>query len=129
MRYFRTTILRSLRSVSRVLLSGVLLLGLIMLPACSSVPRELTIKTAQVTVKRPPLRPAVPDPLPVKQAKVDWKVLTAKSIPAGDSWVYFGVTPRDYEKLSENQADVLRFIKEAMWRLRYYRGDLRGPID
>jgi hypothetical protein len=34
--------------------------------------------------------------------------------------VLYAVTPKGYETLSRNEADVLRWIKEAMFRLRYY---------
>jgi len=38
----------------------------------------------------------------------------------GINWVYFGITPENYEVLSRNQAEALRWVKEAMWRLQYY---------
>lgn len=135
MTYSRTTILENLRIASRVLLSVALMAGLLLFPACSSVPRELEIQTVQTVIKRPPLRPAVPNPQPVQQTNVKWKILKADRLPAGKDWVYFGVTPQDYERLSRNKADVLRFIKESMFRFRYYRGEaqsvpgLRGTVD
>ncbi len=55
---------------------------------------------------------------------VKWTVLTPTKLPEGDDWVFFGLTPRAYEDLSFNMADVLRWVREAMWRLQYYRGDL-----
>lgn len=56
-----------------------------------------------------------------------WKVLTPETLPEGDEWVYFGLSVRDYEALSLNQADVLRWVQEAVWRLRYYSGEEVQP--
>ena len=78
-------------------------------------------------IERPQEHPPLPNPQAIQQRDVDWKVLTPETLPEGTDWVFFGVTPRDYEDLSLNQADVLRFITEAVWRLRYYRGEL--PSD
>jgi len=35
--------------------------------------------------------------------------------------VLIALTPQDYETLARNQADTLRWVREAMWRLQYYR--------
>ncbi len=78
-------------------------------------------------LERPQETPPLPNPRPIEQRDVEWKVLTPDTLPEGGNWVFFGVTPRDYEDLALNQADVLRFVEEAMWRLRYYRGEL--PAD
>ena len=40
-------------------------------------------------------------------------------------FVFFALTPQDYENLSTNFADVTRWITEAMWRLNYYRGEVK----
>lgn len=37
--------------------------------------------------------------------------------------MYYGVTPKNYEVLARNMADILRWVKEARWRLDYYRGE------
>jgi hypothetical protein len=53
--------------------------------------------------------------------------MTPDRMPEGDGWVYYGLTPRQYEILAKNMADILRWVKEAEWRLQYYRGE--GEID
>lgn len=80
--------------------------------------------TVQTDIDRPQERPPLPNPKPLKQRSIPWKVLTPATLPAGDDWVLFAITPEAYANLSRNQAEVLRFVSEAMWRLRYYRGEL-----
>ncbi len=80
-------------------------------------------------MERPPEHPPLPDPRPIHQREgISWRVLTPTTLPEGDDWVFFGVTPQDYEDMSLNQADILRFVEEAKWRLRYYTGKL-GPDE
>lgn len=82
------------------------------------------MRTAPVAIDRPEERPALPNPAPIEEPrKIEWKVLTPETLPAGDNWVFFGLTPEDYEDLSMNTADLLRWIEEALWRLQYYRGE------
>lgn len=42
--------------------------------------------------------------------------------------VLFALSPGDYENLSVNMADILRWIREAQWQLNYYR-DERGKYN
>ncbi len=57
--------------------------------------------------------------------------MTAERLPKGDDWVIFGVTPKGYEALAHNMAELRRWMEEIVWRERYYRGELRddGPGD
>jgi hypothetical protein len=79
-----------------------------------------------VDVPRPEAHPAVPNPEPVQIAPIEWKVITRDRLPEGE-FVLYGLTPRQYETLARNMADILRWVKEAQWRLEYYRGD--GQLD
>ncbi len=124
MAYSQGTTSRVSRAASRVSYNAALMLVLTLLSACSAVPAELRVQTAPVVVERPPERPPLPNPRPIEQRDLNWVVLTPGTLPGGDDWVFFGVTPRDYEDMSLNQAEVLRFVRESMWRLRYYRGEL-----
>lgn len=61
----------------------------------------------------------LPAPAPVKLHNIKWNVqvdvkddLTTK--------VWFSLTPGDYEKLSLNMAEILRWNREMKWQLRYY---------
>ena len=78
-------------------------------------------------IDRPEGRPAIPDPRKIEVRPFKWRVLTPDSLPKDKRWVYYGITPKQYEILSRNMADILRWIREARWRLRYYRG--KGQVD
>lgn len=82
------------------------------------------MQTAPVQVDRPSGLPPLPNPRPIAQRAIQWTVLTPNTLPEGDDWVFFGIRPRSYEDLAVNEAEVLRFVREALWRLRYYRGEL-----
>ena len=66
-----------------------------------------------------PTKQTLPNPEPVQQLPVTWIVLTPKTPPSGD-YVWIAISPRDYENLSRNEADIIRWIKEAGFRLEYY---------
>lgn len=127
MTYSRSTTSRSSRAGSLASLSVASMLALSTLSACSAVPAALEVLTAPTEVAKPQERPPLPNPRPVEQREIEWRVVTPDRLPDGDDWVLFAVTPRDYEDMSHNQAEVLRFVRETMWRLRYYRGEL--PAD
>ncbi len=86
---------------------------------------ELISSTTEI--KQPDARPPLPNPNPINTAPFKWKVLTHTRLPEDDRWVYYGITPKAYEVLSRNMADMLRWVREAKWRLDYYRGE--GQID
>lgn len=78
---------------------------------------------------RPKDNPPLPDPAPIQTFPYAWKVITPKTLPSGDSWVFFAVSPKDYENMARTQADTLRWVCEAAWRLRYYRDALNGGTE
>ena len=91
------------------------------------------------TPERPPEIIALPLPQPIQMLSFKgdpFTILTPETIPINEryedqredifedmEWVFFGVTPSNYEVLSKNQAEVLRWITEAMWRLLYYSNE------
>ena len=85
------------------------------------------MKTVAVEVDRPDARPAVPNPESIDTAPIKWFVMTPERLPTKDGWVYYGLTPEQYEVLARNMADILRWVKETKWRLDYYRGE--GQLD
>lgn len=83
------------------------------------------MRTVPTEVERPPEIAPIPNPNPVDLQEIDWVILTPDTAPlAGTEWVFIALTPDDYERLSLNQAELLRWILEAQWRLKYYRGEL-----
>lgn len=117
----RTTISGASRRRGRASWSVASTMGLLLLCACSSAPQELKVTTAQVDLPQPEKTPALPNPQPIDTAPLNWIIVTPDRLPAGDGWVLIALTPKDYETLARNQADTLRWVREAMWRLRYYR--------
>ena len=90
--------------------------------ACSSAPPAQTVRTVTVEVPRPDPTPSLPDPQPLELLPVDWTVVTAGRLPAGSDWTLMALTPQQYRNLSLNTAELLRYVREAKWRLGYYRG-------
>lgn len=84
-----------------------------------------TVRTATIEVPRPDPTPPLPDPAPLDLRAVDWMVVTPDRLPPGNDWALMALTPQQYENLSLNMAELLRYVREAKWRLRYYRG--AGP--
>jgi len=108
----RLSALGSLRIASMAALIG--------LAACSSKPQELRVQTVETEVRQPPVISPLPDPTPIRTLPFEWVVITQDTVPEGD-FVLFGLTPEGYEALSLNSADTLRWVQEAMHRLRTYR--------
>jgi hypothetical protein len=54
---------------------------------------------------------------------VKWVVLTPEIKP-NPAAVYFALTPEQYERLALNMSRIKRWMEEAAWRLKYYRGEL-----
>lgn len=73
----------------------------------------------ETEVNRPPKVTALPKPEPIEALPVEFQV-----IRQGDG-ALFCLTPQGYENLSKTQADTLRWVQEAKWRLDYYERELR----
>jgi hypothetical protein len=72
-----------------------------------------------IAVKQPDPRPQLPNPLPLKLKRIKWAVRTHNN-PLRNDEVNFCLNPKEYESLSYNQAETLRWIREAFYRLDYY---------
>lgn len=79
-------------------------------------------------MERPEARPYVPDPTPLQLENVRWVVVTPDRLPEGADWVLFALPADQYERLSLNIAELLRWIVEAKWRLDYYGGRIPAPV-
>lgn len=87
----------------------------------------MEVISSTTEIKQPDARPPLPNPRPIETSTFKWKVVTRDRLPEGDRWVYYAITPQEYEVLSRNMAEMLRWVREAQWRLEYYRG--KGQID
>ncbi len=110
------------RGAGRVWLSAVSITVLLLFSGCSNL-NPIELFTTTVEIDRPDERPALPNPKPIETSPFKWRVITPDRLPEGGGWVYYGITPKSYEVLARNMADILRWVKEAKWRLDYYRGE------
>ena len=96
---------------------------LTMSSGCSTVP-QVDVTTTTIDIPTPEARPAVPDPKPILKVAPDWIVLNPRSLPTTENFVYYALTPEQYKVLARGMADIIRWVKEAQWRLDYYRGEV-----
>ena len=110
-----------------------LLLILISLTSCALVrpaPVPDVKQVEVITIEKP--APVYHPPLPNQIAPflVEWRVLTPETmqeyldaLEAGNAPVdaYYGLTPKGYENLSTNIAEVKRYIRQALSIIKYYR--------
>jgi len=101
--------------ISRVWPRLLLILSLtILLTGCGASYNPPPIHLDTVTAERPDPRPPLPDPNPIEVTNVDWTVIET---PEGPMLV---LDQRQFENLSNNLAEILRWVREAAWRLHYY---------
>ncbi len=77
----------------------------------------MEIQTAPIELERPPEVILPEAPPPVVLLPIEWVVITPDRLPTMEDWVIFGLAPDDYERLSQNQAELLRWIIEAKRRI------------
>lgn len=77
----------------------------------------------QKPLNSPPTISVLPPPVGLSLKPVEWEILTSDKLDEKlkeGPWVYMALTPRAYENLSTNIAEKQRFIREAVYQLRYY---------
>lgn len=91
-------------------------------------PVQVEYRTKTVPVFHPPL------PDGVSMGQVKWKVLTPaimeeylRDLKAGKApvIVFYGITPKGYETLAGNIAELKRYIKQQKAIIMYYRKNLK----
>ncbi len=107
------------------------LLLLLLLSGCSVLDRTpvaAPIEVVTVVEKAPQYHPPLPNP--ISTTPVEWTVLTPDTMSEyladlenGDAPTnaYYGLTPKSYENLSNNMADVKRYIRQLLSILSYYQ--------
>lgn len=89
--------------------------------ACETKPREIPVAVD---------RPIMSMPEPLNQEPVTWRTLTpqvVETLPPG--WVYFALSPEEFERFVRNDTDTTRWIGEARGQLQYYRGEDDKPAQ
>lgn len=85
------------------------------LAGCSNAPLTRPDPDA-LQVSSPPGQPSLPPPEPLDLAPLEWTVVTRERLPAGD-FVLVALTPRQYESLARNTTELLRWVREARYRV------------
>lgn len=65
----------------------------------------------------------LPAPEPIEALPVEFQV-----IQEGEG-AMFCLTPQGYENLSKTQADTLRWVREAKWRLDFYKSEIEDTVS
>ena len=111
-----------------------LLLILLVLNGCSLLPSKTDSPKVQavevVTVAKTPLRYHPPLPNSVATLPVEWTVLTPDTMSEyledlregnAPTNAFYGLTTKGYENLSQNMAEVQRYIRQVLSIISYYR--------
>ena len=83
-------------------------------------PRQVEIVHQPIEIPAPKI-PLIPLPLPVDLVPVEWEILSGQDFTCEGDFVFISLSPSGYENLSRNQAELLRYVKEAVYQLDYYR--------
>ena len=111
-----------------------LLITLILTSGCTSLGSRFTVPEVKpveiITVEKP--APMYHPPLPnqITPMLVEWRVLTPDTMAAyladlekgeAPSQAYYGLTNKGYENLSNNMAEVKRYIRQVLSIIEYYQ--------
>jgi len=108
--------------MKRVLIASIVFLGLLTLTACS------TTDTIEITTIEEELNVALVDrPRPLRLNDVNFRVVSAANLEEfvreyenGNDQAWFMITPRSYENLALNLAELRRYIRQQENILIYY---------
>ena len=116
----------------KLLRNSLLLLILILFSGCSWMgsegPSVEPIEVKRVEIPAPRYHPPLPSQ--VSFSEVKWKVLTPNTmeqyladLEAGEASInaYYGLTTQGYENLSNNIADLKRYLSQLKSIVKYYR--------
>ena len=107
---------------------------LLVLSGCSLLPSQTDSPKVQavevVTVAKKPVRYHPPLPNAVATLPVQWTVLTPETMSEylddlregnAPTNAFYGLTTKGYENLSQNMAEVTRYIRQVLSIIEYYR--------
>jgi hypothetical protein len=91
-----------------------------------------------VTIEKPAPLYHPPLPLAVKGVPVEWKILTPDTmeeylidLKAGEAPMnaWYSLTAKGYENLSNNMAQIQRYIQQVLSIIEYYHESDRSKVD
>lgn len=79
-------------------------------------------------MEKPDPTPAIPLPKELELLPLNWKIINNDNfkdkLPQDGPWAVWALDAKNYENISENKAEVIRWVCEAIWQLKYYRQEL-----
>ena len=99
-----------------------------------AVPEVRPVEVVTITRPAPMYHPPLPEA--VVPAEIEWRVLNpsimreyVENYDEGDApaMAYYGLTSQAYENLSNNLADIRRYIRQTLNIIKYYRDN--DPTD
>lgn len=80
--------------------AGIVFILLTTVGCSTPVPAPTTVSQDEITID-------IPKPQPLSLRDIEWNVIKT------EDQTYFALTPKEYEELSLNMQDILRFIRES----------------
>lgn len=110
-----------------------IVVAIVLSSGCSSlsrftVPEVRPVEVVTIEIPAPMYHPPLPNQ--VTPMLVEWRVLTPDTMAAylvdlengeAPSQAYYGLTNKGYENLSNNMAEVKRYIRQTLSVIEYYR--------
>lgn len=112
------------RSMTQKVLSAVSMSLLLMLFGCSTAAPPPPAVVTEI-IESPDPTPPIPYPNPLNLGSMQWTVM-APGYWRDPDQIYFCLDVEQYETNARNHGQLLRFMEEVMWQIRYYREDLEG---
>jgi len=125
-------LMKKLLPILLILLSGCSFLGGSRFTPPEVRPVEVVTIEKPAPLYHPPLPPAV------KGVPVEWKILTPDTMEeylndlrAGEAPVHawYSLTTKGYENLSNNMAQIQRYIQQVLSIIEYYHESDRSKVD
>jgi len=111
----------------------------IFLSGCSYFQKQPAAKIEVVVQQVPVEIYQPPSPAPVLLENVEWLVITEENLQeklselnlifGKDGYVFYAITPRDYENLAYNLQEIRRFIRQQKEIVLYYRSVTQQTTD
>ena len=114
---------------------SLMILGILLLTACSSYKPEKEIVTVEKIIK--PQIQVVERPKPVQMNDIKFYVVTEQNLDAfierfgkeNGEIVFYSISVRDYENMAVNLGELRRYIEQQNSVILYYETAVNPPIE